>query len=106
MSFWSGKNKSGVEKSADESTIHRYASVERPKIGFTPAAGHSEAREEVYGRLLGEASSVSHEVLPLVPHIDVYTYDTTSNKRGFCTLVTGGMSDLEMSLPKGATGVP
>src|SRR5438128_2445833 len=98
------------KKSPGGSTIHRYSGDESagPRIGFTgeSTAGFSEAREKIYNEFFGEALNVSHEVIPLIPHIDVYTYQPGHNDRDFFTLVTGGMSDLEMTLPAGAAGAP
>jgi hypothetical protein len=83
---------------------------EAPKtpIGFTDqsTAGFGPARESVYQRLFGEALSVSHEVFPLIPHVDVYTFRRKSGDRQVYALVTGGMSDLPMTLPGAATGMP
>ena len=59
-----------------------------------------------YIEFFGEPASVFHEVIPLIPHIDVYTYDRGNKGRTFCTLVTGGMSDLETRLPAGVRNVP
>jgi len=57
---------------------------------------------EVYKRFFGEARSISHEVFPLIPHVDVCTYYRRgSGGREVCTLVTSGMSDLEMTTPAG-----
>ena len=58
-----------------------------------------ELRERVYSQLFGECEGVSHELMPLVPHIDVYVYKPNS-ERPFYTLISGGMSDLPMNLNK------
>src|SRR5215468_7263799 len=69
-----------------------------------------KAREEAYEQLFGEAISVSHELLPQIPHIDVYTFKRTFERaEGNQTnhaLVTGGMSDLPMTLPREAKDAP
>ncbi len=59
----------------------------------------TEEREKVYGQLFGEFDNVFHELLPLVPHIDVYQF-APRGKRQFYTYVTGGMSDLPMNSPE------
>jgi hypothetical protein len=77
-------------------------------IGFTDESKlhFVEAREAAYRRLFGEALGVSHEVVPLVPHVDVYTFRRTSGDRQVYSLVTGGMSDLPMTIPPGAGDMP
>lgn len=64
----------------------------------------ARAREAVYGRFFGSCETVYHETAPQIPHIDVYVYRGGQNGRNFCTLVTGGMSDLPMRLPRQAQG--
>ena len=102
MFSWFGK-----KKTPDGTSIIRHGRAER-RIGFTgeSTAGFTEARETVYARLFGEAVSVSHEVVPQIPHIDVYTYKRSQGDRTNYALVTGGMSDLQMTMPRGATDEP
>jgi hypothetical protein len=94
------------ETSPGGSVIRRYdnATWASSRIGLTDesTAAFPEAREAVYDRLFGEARSVSHEVFPLIPHVDVFTYYRRGkDDRDVCALVTSGMSDLEMSVPAG-----
>lgn len=56
-------------------------------------------RETAYDRLFETCQRVHHETVPLVPHIDIYDYEPTK-ERPFHTLVTGGMSDLPMKVPR------
>ncbi len=63
-----------------------------------------EERERVYDEIFGPSKMVYHEVLPLVPHIDVYCRPP-NGKRDFFTFVTGGMSDIPMN-SRGGTGDP
>ncbi len=109
MSWWFGKKKP-PEKSPGGSVIRRYGgnAFSGTPIGFTEesSAKFAGAREDLYSRFFGKAASVSHEIIPLIPHIDVYTYERGQHGRNFCTLVTSGMSDLEMSVPPGAKGAP
>jgi hypothetical protein len=94
------------KKARDGSEIIRHDQVET-KIGVTEGnSGFRQTREAAYARLVGEALSVSHEVLPLIPHIDVYTFKRSQGDKIVYSLVTGGMSDLEMTLPRAAKGVP
>ena len=67
-----------------------------------------ERREAVYRRLFGPAVAVDDDQFPgTVPHIDVYVHEPGHQGRPFWTLVTGGMSDLPMTLPADAPpGVP
>jgi hypothetical protein len=107
MSSWFGKEKA-PEKSEGGSLIRRYGN-QAPDVprGVTESSTEfARAREEVYARLFGEAASVSHEIVPLVPHIDVYSYNPGHRGRDFCTLITGGMSDLEMNVPAEAKRAP
>ena len=102
MSPWFGK-----KKTPDGTTIIRHDEVKR-QIGFTDktTAGFPQPREAAYERLFGKALSVSHELLPLVPHIDVYIFQRSHGGQVVYALVTGGMSDLEMTLPRRAGEVP
>lgn len=44
------------------------------KFGFPDdVAGPAPSRQAAYGRLFGETQSVSHELIPQVPHINVHT---------------------------------
>jgi len=72
------------------------------RIGFSEedTFGYAEQREQAYASLFGESGTVLHEVLPLVPHIDVYSYKPGHANRDFWTLATSGMSDLAMTLPE------
>jgi hypothetical protein len=109
MSWWFRKRKP-LETSPGGSVVRRYDGEDfsGPRIGFTQesCAKFTAAREDVYERIFGKAVSVSHEVIPLVPHIDIYTYERGSHGRNVFSLVTGGMSDLEMSVPAAAKGAP
>jgi hypothetical protein len=87
--------------------VRRYAASEwkATPFGFAgpDTAGFAKAREAVYGRFFGEVESVSHELLPLIPHVDVCTYRRSGKDgRKVATLVTSGMSDLPMPVPEGA----
>lgn len=94
------------KRSKGGSRMYEYSGGEfdKPQIGFSDEshAAFQEQREKLYESLFGEADSVYHEVLPLVPHVDVYVYKPTSD-RDFYTLITGGMSDLRMTLPRGVS---
>lgn len=95
MDFWSNK-----KKALDGTHIIRHENVET-KLGVTNGtAGFAQAREATYERLFGKPLSVSHELLPLVPHVDVYTFKRSQGDREVYSLVTGGMSDLEMTPPR------
>ena len=43
-------------------------------------------REKVYEEFFGPPETVSHELLPLVPHIDVFVYPPGHANRPFYTL--------------------
>lgn len=105
MASWFNK-----KKAPDGTRIIRHEAMER-QIGFggQEAAGFVQAREAVYERMYGKPESVSHELLPQIPHIDVYTVKRTlkqpSGDQVFYVLMTGGMSDLEMTVPRKARDV-
>lgn len=99
------RKKSGdQEVSPGGSVIHRYSESEwaSTPVGFAEKAGDfGELRDEVYQRRFGEAKLVWHEVVPLIPHIDVMGYNRTGKNGEECSLVTSGMSDLAMKTPSG-----
>jgi hypothetical protein len=97
------------EKTPGGAEVLRYGKeAPRTPIGFTDesTAGFGLQREAVYRKLFGEILSVSHEVFPLVPHVDVYTFRRTVAAQEIYTLATGGMSDLPMKPPRNAGEVP
>jgi hypothetical protein len=82
--------------------IYRHESKER---GWTPAetvssAGY-QALEAHYQQYLGGESTVWHEIVSDLVHVDVYLHPPTS-ERDFTVLTTIGMSALPMSAPPGA----
>jgi hypothetical protein len=90
------------KKAPDGTNIVRHDTVET-QLGVTKGTeGFAQAREAIYERLFGKPLSVSHELLPLIPHIDVYTFKRIQGDREIYSLVTSGMSDLEMTLPRRA----
>ena len=61
------------------------------------------ARQETYARLFGPEWTVDRGEEGDGPAIDVYTFEPEdTKKRDFYTLVTGGMADERMRVPKGA----
>lgn len=102
---WFGRNK--PETSPGGSVIQRYPEKDfmKPRLGFSaePTDHLIEARQTVYGRLFGETTNISHEMIPQVPHIDVYTYFRLAKDGSrTCVLATGGMSDVPMHTPRGS----
>jgi hypothetical protein len=99
----SGKPEQKLDKSPGGSVIHRYTEAEwsRPRVGLGDKSviRFGEMRDKVYLDRFGEAKSVSHEIIPLIPHVDVMEYHRTVNNGNVCTLVTSGMSDLAMNAP-------
>jgi hypothetical protein len=90
------------KKAPDGTRIIRHGEGQT-QLGITPnTQGFHGAREAAYKQIFGEALSVSHELLPLIPHIDVYTFQRKRGDQAEYSLVTGGMSDLEMILPEHA----
>jgi hypothetical protein len=68
------------------------------ELGHTPIV---RRREDVYELLFGRYDTVYHSPADVHPRIDAYVHPPTTD-RDFFTLVTGGMSDTEMSAPPGA----
>jgi hypothetical protein len=93
----------GGEVSKGGSRMLRYSgeSFGKSRVGFTDESTLEliKQREKVYGELFGPCDNVLHEMIPFVPHIDVYRH-TPSKRRDFYTFVTGGMSDLPMTAPE------
>ena len=91
-----------VGRSPGGSRLLKYAGREpgETQCGF-PEEDTTELaalRERVYEELFGPAQTVNHELIPLVPHVDVFVVEPRP-ERDFYTLVTAGMSDLPMSSP-------
>lgn len=104
MSEPSDKKKPQPETSPGGSVIHRYdkAKWAPTRIGVLDesSAAFDEARQAVYRRFFGEPIDVSHEVFPLIPHVDIYKYrGCDADHPEVHTLVTSGMSDLKMKVP-------
>lgn len=71
--------------------------------GWTPPEVNGEIRSVVERHLaqfLPARSTVWHEIISDLVHIDVYCFVPTP-ERAFYTLVTSGMSDLPMNVPEG-----
>ena len=103
MTSWFSKKNAPDEKAPNGTNIIRHQNVEI-KFGVTEESPEfRQAREAVYERLFGKSLKVSHELLPLIPHIDVYIFKRSQGEKEVYSLVTGGMSDLEMTLPHGAS---
>ncbi len=98
---------SDKKKAPDGTTIIRHEEVKR-QFGFSDgtAVEYRQAREAAYERLFGKVVDVSHELVPQIPHIDVYTFRRSRGDQFVFSLVTGGMSDLEMNLPHHAEDDP
>lgn len=91
-----------VGKSKGGSRLIKYdeGAAPKPEIGFLEDSTqqNAEDRERIYAELFGETDTVLHELLPLIPHIDVYRFPPNGD-RDFFAYVTGGMSDLPMNAP-------
>src|SRR5689334_2571775 len=101
---WFRRKKLPDEKSPGGSFIFRHDRLSAPQIGVPEESVQAfrQAREEVYGQFFGATAGVSQETAPLVSRIDVHTYYRRAKEgRRVCTLVTSGMSDLEMDAPGG-----
>ncbi|HET8549584.1 MAG TPA: suppressor of fused domain protein [Bryobacteraceae bacterium] len=103
---WFGKIRVEVGTSPAGSVTYRYPascwrSVRTGAAGER-AADFAKARKAAYRRMFGEVHRVSDEAFPLIPHIEVHSYlRCAEDGTTVCTLVTSGMSDLEMAVPAG-----
>jgi hypothetical protein len=101
MLDWFDKKQSQPEVSPSGSILNRHTKLSAPEIGFVgqSAAEFAKACEDAYLPHFGEAKHVFHEIIPLIPHIDVMEYYRKGKDGMVCTLVTSGMSDLAMRVP-------
>jgi hypothetical protein len=90
-----------AERTPGGSTVRRYAESVKPKLGLADEAAYAlkEAREAAYERLFGPCETVLHEMVPMIPHIDVLVFPAGHAGRDFVTLATSGMSDVPMTTP-------
>ncbi len=97
-----GKGRPRTETTPGGSEILPYAAA-KPPVSFPPEAmdRRRKQRESVYEAFFGPCDFVDHEVGLQAPHVDVYVYPAGYEGRDFVTLVTGGMSDLRLRVPRG-----
>lgn len=95
--------KQGELVSPTGAPIYRHGQPTARPIGVPDVPEHwAQVRSDHYERFLGLASTVYHEIIPQIPHIDVEIHPPCKSLgRDFFTLITNGMSDLPMHLPKG-----
>lgn len=90
-----------VERSEAGNPIYRH---KPPDKAFEFALGDSDAIEAISQHIethLGKIETVYHELVSDHVHVDVHTIEPTED-RDFYTLVTSGMSDRPMNVPRGA----
>ena len=90
------------ERSPSGAPILRHEPVDRPFAGA--AAGEPALHAAVESHLemhLGPATAVWHELVSDLVHIDVFMWNPTA-ERNMYVFATAGMSDLAMTLEKGA----
>lgn len=70
------------------------------QIGFSDESTLDlfKQRERAYQELFGEPDIVFHELIPFIPHVDVYRFPPSEN-RNYFTFVTAGMSTVPMTVP-------
>lgn len=88
------------DRSESGAPIYRHEARERE---FELAPGDSENIERISGHIeeyMGPVSSVFHELISDLVHIDIHVVAPTED-RNYYTLVTSGMSDRAMSAPEG-----
>jgi hypothetical protein len=93
-------------QSVGGSIIQEYSPTAKPlELGSSNAPAEWRVlREKHYRKWLGDAENILvwHEVLPTVPHVDIHVFPPSKALgRDYYTLITSGMSDERMMLPKG-----
>ncbi len=97
-----GKGRRRTEITPGGSEILPYVAAKTPVgVPLEATERNRKQRESVYRDFFGPCDFVDHEVGLQIPHVDVYVYPTGYEGRDFSTLVTGGMSDLPMHVPRG-----
>ena len=66
-----------------------------PGVDLSVNPAWREARERAYDATFGKCDKVLHEMIPVIPHVDVFRYPPSDARPSF-TLVTSGMSDRPM----------
>ncbi|HYC15159.1 MAG TPA: suppressor of fused domain protein [Stellaceae bacterium] len=94
---------SNEERSPSGAPIHRHQLGNPEPQPAEHASPHGERLEAHLTRFLGEPSSVLHEIVSEVVHIDVNVYPPRGG-RDFLVLVSHGMSRLPMAAPEGRSG--
>jgi predicted Zn finger-like uncharacterized protein len=96
-----GEDANELERSPSGSPIYRHKARTRP---FEPAIGESETIEAISGHIaahIGPAAHVFHEIASDFVHVDLHCVPPGED-RPYQTLVTSGMSDRSMNVPRGA----
>jgi hypothetical protein len=88
------------------STIKKYTQTDNSaQLGFSNVPSEwQQLRDSHYRKWFGDSENarVWHEVVPVIPHIDIHVFPpSTKLGRNYFTLITSGMSDEKMNLPKG-----
>ena len=97
----SGPKVVGTSKGGSRLIKYGGHEFDRTQFGFTDESTQElvELREKSYDSIFGKSDLVYHEIMPMVPHIDIFKYPPTA-ERPFYTFITSGMSDIPMTLPK------
>jgi len=98
------KNKKGINSSTNISKggsqiFQHEQSFSRDKLEVYDGLKNLNTREEYYTKMFGKIDKVYHEIIPLNPHIDVYSF-APNKDRSYRLLVSGGMSDKRMNAPE------
>jgi hypothetical protein len=68
---------------------------------YRPDPALIKVREEAYERAFGTQAQILHSTDRKAPHIDLYVFPP-DGQRDFVAVLTGGMSDLPMTVPDGS----
>jgi hypothetical protein len=91
------------EKSQAGDSILRHSESKHHQLEEVSGKSHLEEISNHVEKYIGNIESVFHEIVSSIVHIDIL-YIKPSDKYPFHILVTSGMSDKPMIVPKGAEG--
>lgn len=94
-------NKSGVKKSKSGSDLYEYQKGKDFSFAGIEDLSAREKIEDHIEKHIGKIDNVYHELVSHLVHLDIYIVKATK-ERPYHTLITSGMSDLKMNLPKEA----
>jgi Suppressor of fused protein (SUFU) len=92
-----------MDKKSNQDTgvpIYRHTSRTKPLKMASYECRYLEDIQKHIGKHIGESDDVLHEILSPTVHVDIYIVKP-SDEIPYLTLITSGMSDLDMTVPEG-----